>query len=159
MKVWTLAPRYFSKRYLRLALLLAESLFEVCLARFKVAFVPFRVYKQGLGQHMHTSPQQQSQQANGVAKQIKWAIAKSVRYLPFHSSCMVQAMAAKAMLKKRALATTFYIGVANDQTRQGKLNHAWLRSGALIVTGYQKDLDSYAIIGTYAEKTTQGESA
>jgi Transglutaminase-like superfamily len=151
VKVHSLTPWQLAKRYLRLSLFLAEAFFELCVARFKVSFVPFQVYKRGLGEHMHTTSHQGFQSEHLFAKQFKWAIQKMAGVTPFKSNCMVQAVAAKAVFKKRGLATTLYIGVAKGQEAQQKLNHAWLRSGSLIVTGNLKDLESYAVIGTYAE--------
>jgi hypothetical protein len=152
MKTRTLTPWQLLKRYLRLSLFLAEAFFELCIARFKVSFVPFQTYKKELGKHMHTTSHQGFQSEQALTKRLSWAIQKTARYTPFKSNCMVQAMAAKRMCKKRGIATTFYIGVGKDQAVEGqKLNHAWLRSGSMIVTGNLKDLEDYAVIGTYAE--------
>jgi Transglutaminase-like superfamily len=153
MKAQSFTPWQLAKRTIRLSLFLAEALFELCVARFTVSFVPFQVYKQGLGKHMHTTSYQGFQSEQALAKRLSWAVLKMARYTPFKSNCMVQAMAAKRMFKKRSIATTLYIGVGKGQeaTLQ-KLNHAWLRSGSLIVTGNLKDLESYAVIGTYAEE-------
>ena len=139
------------KRAVRLGLYLTEAFIELCLARLTVWFIPFKVFKRGLGKHMHLSAEQHYKSEQAVAKKLSWAIQTVARYTPFKSNCMVQALAAKRMFRKRKFATTLYIGVGKDQGNN-KLNHAWLRSGPIIVTGNLRDLDSYAIIGTYAEE-------
>jgi hypothetical protein len=149
-----LTPWQRAKRYVRLSLFLAEAFFELCVARFKVSFVPFQTYKKELGHHMHVTSEHTVLAQQALAKRLSWAVQKTARYTPFKSNCMVQALAAKRMCKKRGLATTLYIGVGRDRgsSQPQKSNHAWLRSGSFIVTGKLKDLASYAIIGTYADE-------
>ncbi|MEG0711156.1 MAG: lasso peptide biosynthesis B2 protein, partial [Niameybacter sp.] len=53
---------------------------------------------------------------------------------PWESKCLVQAMVAQYLLKRRRIATTLYLGVAKGS--EGELKaHAWLRCGQMIVTG------------------------
>ncbi len=102
---------------------------------------------------MHTTSRQGVQPEQALAKRLGWAVVKMATYTPFKSNCMVQALAAKQMCKKRGIATTLYIGVGkNQEATPQKLNHAWLRSGSFIITGNLKGLADYAVIGTYAEE-------
>jgi hypothetical protein len=76
-------------------------------------------------------------------------VATASRHLPWNCTCLVQAMAGKAMLKRRGVPSTLYLGVAKDgETRLQA--HAWLRCGARILTGWQ-EMERFKVIGTFAE--------
>src|SRR5437016_10365838 len=51
--------------------------------------------------------------------------------LPWTSSCLVRAMAARHLLHRRGLPCTLYLGVNRDQPPLRA--HAWLRSGVVCV--------------------------
>lgn len=72
--------------------------------------------------------------ATHEAERIGWAIATAARHVPWRADCLIQAMAAKAWLRRRGLAGDFYLGVAKD-ARGAFAAHAWLRSGDVVVTG------------------------
>ena len=143
----------YSKRAIRFSPFLLEAFCELCIARFKVWFVPFRRYKKELGKHMHTSPEQVAETDMRLSKRLGWAVRKAAKLTPFRSTCLVQAMAAKRMLNKRGISSTLYIGLAKDERAAKAIsNHAWLRAGSDIITGYLNGLANYAVIGTYAEE-------
>jgi hypothetical protein len=63
-----------------------------------------------------------------------------------------QAVAAKLMLRRRGLPNTLYLGVAREDARRDSpvLAHAWLRSGAVDVTG-ATDVSRYAVVGRFSD--------
>jgi hypothetical protein len=70
-----------------------------------------------------------------VAKQISWAVAATASVMPFKAMCLQQAVAARAMLARRGIASVLHYGAGRDQ--RGKLiAHAWLDVGYTRVTGY-----------------------
>lgn len=66
----------------------------------------------------------------------------------WESKCLVRALVARKLLKKKKLNCTLYMGVRQDET--GKmLAHAWLRWGNHIVTGGNEDLNKYAVVSKF----------
>ena len=89
-----------------------------------------------------------SDEENKKAKAIALAIARANRYLPWHSRCLIQAVAAARMLKRRGLAYSFYLGVGKDNKQQ-LCAHAWTRSGTVYVNGGNIRHD-YEVVGVYS---------
>lgn len=55
---------------------------------------------------------------------------------PWHNSCLVQALAGMAMLRRRRIAGTLYLGVARPGGAGSAIAaHAWLCSGEVVLTG------------------------
>ena len=69
-----------------------------------------------------------------ATQRIGWAVRATAPHVPWQSLCLAQALAAAAMLRRRCLPGTLYLGVAKG--RDGKVQaHAWLRCGDDILTG------------------------
>ena len=64
---------------------------------------------------------------------VAWAIRIGARKLPWHSSCLTRALAARMMLRRRGVESTLIVGVASDAA--GFRAHAWLISGGGTVCG------------------------
>jgi len=64
---------------------------------------------------------------------IKTTLSRCRKYLPWSRKCLIQAIIAKLMLKKRKIGAIMYLGVAkkNDQLKA----HAWVVCNDIIVTG------------------------
>ena len=79
---------------------------------------------------------------------IAWAIRVASRYAPFDSSCLIQVLAARALLRVAGIAGTIYIGAGQneDGSDKGFAAHAWLRCGQTFVTG-EAGHERYAVIG------------
>jgi hypothetical protein len=73
----------------------------------------------------------QRQQIRAVA----WAVAKTAARLPIGARCLAQALAARAMLKRRGIGSTMHIGVARADATSLEA-HAWLEAADIEVTGY-----------------------
>ncbi len=71
--------------------------------------------------------------ADERAARIGRVIRTASRHLPWECSCLIQALAARSMLRRRQLGCVLHIGVLK---REDKLeSHAWLSCGELILTG------------------------
>jgi hypothetical protein len=83
-------------------------------------------------------------------RRVGAGVLKVSRNVPWTSKCLDQAIAAKVMLSRRGISATVYFGVRNDE--QGELAaHAWLRSGAVYVTG-GLNRRRYTVINTFADE-------
>jgi len=76
--------------------------------------------------------------------QIAWAVEAVSRRLPWRSSCLVQALAAEALLNRYGCPARLHIGVSKETDRT-LLAHAWVESGDLVVVG-AGDLTRYAAL-------------
>ena len=76
------------------------------------------------------------------------------RNLPWECQCLVQAVAGKAMLRRRSMPTTLYLGVAKDENAR-LCAHAWLRCGDVIVTG-REGADRFSVVSTFGDCPDEG---
>jgi len=61
------------------------------------------------------------------ATRIGWAVQAAAAHTPWQSTCLVQALAGIAMLRRRKLAGALYLGIAKDAIApQSLAAHAWL---------------------------------
>ena len=118
---------------------LFEAVTRLALARLSLIFVPFNVLAARLG--AVTPPARDTSVATllpaaqqEVVLKVGWAVTRAARYIPFRAVCLPQAVAAKAMLKRRGIASVMHFGVA--KTPEELKAHAWLDAGRIEVTGY-----------------------
>ncbi|HEX8648312.1 MAG TPA: lasso peptide biosynthesis B2 protein [Thermoleophilaceae bacterium] len=121
-----------------------EALAYLALARVAVIALPFRMIAPRLGvRHAETAAIAPPGPASlGVAR----AMAAAARRAPWRTECLEQAIAAKAMLRRRGIASTLYLGMGRDPVAA----HAWLRVGDLNVTG-GRDVARYAVVASFAD--------
>ena len=79
-----------------------------------------------------------------VVRQVRRALERASRATP--DTCLAQALAGRAMLRRRGLASTLSLGV---RRADGDLAfHAWLRSGGALVNGTAGP-GVYTVLATY----------
>jgi hypothetical protein len=101
------------------------------LMRIAISLAPFHRLRSLMGL---TPGEDCSDPRKEKAESIGWAVEASARRLPWHSTCLCQALAAAIMLRRMGIAGTLHLGVGRDM--DGALSfHAWLRCSDLIVTG------------------------
>ena len=128
--------------------LLAETVLCLAASRIVVRLVPFRVTAARLTGRVGASV---AGDPPAAARRLAVAVAAVAPYTPWRSRCLEQAIAAKAMLRRRGIPSTLYVGVArNAADRQPITSHAWLRSGTLNVTG-GSDVSRYAVMASFAD--------
>lgn len=68
------------------------------------------------------------------AKKVAYAVTQVCGKTRWESKCLVRALTAQKLLKKKGIHTTLYLGCGYDEN--GKMAaHAWLRCGKIYVTG------------------------
>lgn len=132
--------------------LVVEAVAWLLLARLALVCLPFPRIARRLGRFVppaearaveaQATPSREQAQ---LAQQVGWAVTRSARYLPFKAVCLPQAMAARAMLKRRGVASTLHFGAAKG-TDMPIDTHAWLYAAGVEVTGYPV-ADEFAEIG------------
>ena len=116
----------------------------LALARLAVLIVPFRMIAPRLGVSRAETPE--TPVFDPVPVGVAWAVGAAARRAPWRAACLEQALAAKAMLRRRGIESTLYLGVTQDPVAA----HAWVRVGDLNVTGGQ-NVARYAVVASFAD--------
>lgn len=77
---------------------------------------------------------------------VRRAILQASERLPWQSNCLVRALAAKMMLRRRGLPSLLQLGVRIGTTRE-LFAHAWLRCGEIEVVGAEDSAEFSPIAG------------
>lgn len=131
-------------------LLLTEALLLLGISRFILKIIEFKKIAPHLGKHMkkHVDANN-TEHLLSEAKKVRWAVSIMNKYTPWESKCLVQAMTAKIMLKRRGIKSTIYLGVARDE--EGKMiAHAWLESCGIILTG-AKGSEKFTVVSIFGD--------
>jgi hypothetical protein len=84
------------------------------------------------------------------AQRVGWAVRAVARRTPWTSTCLMQAVAGAALLRRRQIPAQVYFGVAKDSTvPDGLAAHAWLTCGGRVLTGDGPQRQRYATVGVY----------
>jgi hypothetical protein len=78
----------------------------------------------------------ESSEAQRVAAlDVGWAVTRAAACLPVPARCLAQALAARAMLRRRGIGSIMHVGVARPDEAAFEA-HAWLEAAGIEVTGY-----------------------
>ncbi|MBI2865197.1 MAG: lasso peptide biosynthesis B2 protein [Chloroflexi bacterium] len=114
--------------------LVLEALVGLLLAGALVRSIPFKRLSRWYGLRLGDGVAEIPAASTATACRVGWAVSAVARRTPGYSTCLVQALAGAAMLRRRGLPATVYLGMAKDEV-EGYLAHAWLRCGDRILTG------------------------
>ncbi len=113
--------------------LLAETTVNLVTAWVLVRGVPFRWWSRRLGERRAESSESEQTQTLTL---IAGSIAAVASQLPWTSTCLMDALAAKWMLNRRGIPNTLYFGVRTAESAGKDLfAHAWLCAGTQFVAG------------------------
>ncbi len=80
---------------------------------------------------------------------IQRAIKSAVRYTPWKSTCLNQAMVASFWCRYYKIPYVFFIGLNKNSKPSQKDAHAWLMAGPIAITGGYS-LNTHQVISTYS---------
>lgn len=136
--------------------LMIEALFWLAVARVALLILPFRKVAAHLGDAL--PPAEGAQRMAGMAippgsdvtaREVGWAVRRMAGYVPFRSVCLQQALAGKAMLRRRDIAAALHLGVVTGTAPGATMKaHAWLDAAGVKVTGWPFD-DDYAEVACF----------
>ena len=115
-------------------LLIIEAFLLTGIFRIVVLIIPFKKYKKYIGIYNEETPLEINKKEYRIIKRIAWAVNSVSKITPWESKCLVQALTAQRMLKRRKVISTIYFGL-NKGTENNMQAHAWLRCGQIYVTG------------------------
>jgi hypothetical protein len=74
---------------------------------------------------------------------IAWAVTTAGRRLPFQTTCLVDGLVARVMLRRRGYLARLRLGV-QPRSPEGSLKaHAWVECDGKVVVGHAEDLHRY----------------
>ena len=116
--------------------LLLEALLALAAARAALLLIPFRRLTPLLGPARTQAQTVPTLTQAAHARRIGWAVAAVASRTPWRSRCLTQALAATALLRRRRIPSTLYLGVAKSaEPPQDLTAHAWVRCGEHPITG------------------------
>ncbi len=131
----------------RNALLRCEAALCLTIATLAQRLAPFRYLALTLGESQRELSGAHPALAAGLSVRVSRGLLSTAERLPWHTTCLERAVAAKWMLRRRRVPSTLYLGVR----RSGRdlSAHAWLRSGQAIVTGGIEESTNYQPIAWF----------
>jgi hypothetical protein len=113
--------------------LLLDSFCLLGLIRLLLILCPFRYVAAQLSSGM-LEPNGDEMTELDEVRRVGWAIGVAVRYTPWESKCLVQAIVGKILLRRRHIHNILYLGVARNIDKK-MIAHAWLQASDITVTG------------------------
>lgn len=118
--------------------LLVEAWLLLALTKVGLIAMPFGLLRGLLDRYGDRSTAR-----NVTPEHTAWAVAAAARRLPAGATCLTQALACNAMLRRRGYATRLRIGAAREGT--GRIAaHAWVEMDDRVVMGELEDLGRFA---------------
>lgn len=113
--------------------------------RFFIRFIPMKYFKKYFGEEGEESSEEIGIEDYKYAKLVSRVVNNSANNTPWESKCLVRALTAQRLLKKKGIPSTLYFGVGKKQ--DSMVAHAWLRTGEIYVTGGNGE--EYAMVAKY----------
>ncbi len=118
--------------------LIVEAAMLLAVVRLGVAAVPFSILRRALDRAGRLlRPRTTGTSASSVAR-LGWAVAAVARRAPFRSTCLVESLAADAMLRRRGYDSEIRFGV-RPPSGGALAAHAWVEHDGAVVFGAVHD--------------------
>jgi len=131
-------------------LVLAEAGLGLLSAVIAVRTLPFRHTARLVGLREGATVPDASGQQLERAERVGWAVRAVAARAPWTSTCLMQAVAGAALLRRRRIPAELHLGVAKDAADPGGLAaHAWLTCAGHVLTGDGPHRKRYAVLGVY----------
>ena len=127
-------------------LLLAEASTLVTIVNLALRFLPYRFLERM--NRVKAAATGSAIPASAAPGKIGWAVQAVSRRLPGRNACLVQALAAQAMLRRRGFVSDLRIGVAGRDPDGAIKAHAWVEYQGNVIVGEIADLSSYSVLAS-----------
>ena len=124
--------RYNSKKWLSIRVLFLSAYY-----RLWILTVPMNIIKKFMGVLNEESAQEESMEKYKEASKVSHTVNSVCGQTPWESKCLVRALTAQHLLKKKKIPSTLYLGVGKKG--DAMIAHAWLRSGRYYLAGGSGD--------------------
>jgi hypothetical protein len=140
-----LRSRSFQERHL-----LAEAGLGLLGAAIAVRTLPFRRTARFAGLIEGATVSEATPEQLACAQRVGWAVRAVASRTPWTSTCLMQAVAGAALLRRRRIPAQVHFGVAKDSEQPDGLSaHAWLTCGERVLTGDGPQRERFAAVGVY----------
>jgi hypothetical protein len=123
--------------------LLVEAAAWLAGARLGLSLLPFLTLQRTLASLSHRFARPATLSSVPTAR-TAWAITAAARHLPLRTTCLVESLAARAMLQRRGIDCALRLGVRRAADLSPFTAHAWLEHQGAVVLGQVDDLSEYA---------------
>ena len=135
----------------------AEAFLCLGAACLAVRWVRFGRLSRGLGIPDQESTTIADPEYESRLQRVSWALDAAARRTPWRSTCLIRALAGRAMLRRRGIPSTLYLGVNPRPIGSGGLTaHAWLRSGTMLVVG-GREKEGFTEVACFADPVPKPE--
>lgn len=115
--------------------------------RIQILLIPSKILQKYWGRYGEESKSEDTNEHYFYAIGISNYVNRIAEKTPWQSKCLVRALTAQQLLRRKQIATTLYLGVGKDEKGR-MIAHAWLRCGKLYVTGGNGA--DYAVVAKFA---------
>ena len=123
---------------------MCEAALTALLVQLLLRAIPFRM----IAPHLNTGAKGEAAAGYGkTLAAVTWAVAAIGRRTKWRNRCLVDAITAKWMLKRRGIQAKLSLGLAKDEAKQLQA-HAWLQVGPSIITG-ENDHQRFQVMSTF----------
>lgn len=130
--------------------MLIEVFFLTGIIRFSILFVAFRKLAKLSGKYNEESCDDLCDEQIYIGNKVGYLVYVVSKYTPWESKCLVKALTAQIMLRRKKISSTVYLGVAKDENKK-LIAHAWLRCGKNIITG-DHERYGFTIVAKFANR-------
>lgn len=99
------------------------------------------------GEEGKESPIEATMEEYQYARKVAYCVNEVCGKTSWESKCLVRALSAQTLLRKRGIQTTLYLGC--KETDGKMVAHAWLRLGRYYVTGGDGAANGYGIVARF----------
>lgn len=132
-------------------MLLEAAAYLACM-RIALTLLPFRVLMKACGQYLGETSISLPQEHAPIVQRVAWSVTAAGRYAPWKSTCLIEALTAQRLLRRRNISSTLYLGVRLRHP-DPMMAHAWLRSGSHLVTGGEPR-KGFTVLAKFSQHTT-----
>lgn len=101
--------------------------------RFLLCFVPMKTIRPLFGKEGEETAKEHGNGDYDSARRIAYVVNRICSNTPWESKCLVRALTAQHLLRKKRMPSTLYLGVAKENDNM--IAHAWIRYGDFYLTG------------------------
>lgn len=127
--------------------LVLEAAMLLVAARLGIIALRFSALRRALGRGVRMMGSSPARTPALPVARVGWAIAAAARRLPFRSTCLLESLAADAMLRRRGYASEIRFGVRPPSGGQ-LAAHAWVEHEGAVVFGAVHEQPGYSVLST-----------
>ena len=131
--------------------LVIEAAILLVVARLGIVGVRFSLLRRALDRGLRIISSSRVRPTASPVTRVGWAVTAAAHRLPFRSTCLLESLAADAMLRRRGYASEIRFGVKPPSG--GELAaHAWVEHEGAVVFGAHHEQPEYSALSTRGAK-------